>query len=707
MAESTPMTQMNKSKLSETGLTIYLLTVVDSSHDAEVWASTLRNAGYAVRPTHVSNVAALDDALKQENWDLMLCAPQIGNDSAALALEKIVKSGRDLPCIVFGAAPSREQVLNLSRFGAARVISGEETDYLLLVIDREMKALNDRRKYRECRLALGEIEKRNRTLMDSSREPIAYLHEGMHIYANYSYVELFGYSDAEEMESIPIMDLISGEQQQAFKQLLRSLSKGETPEQDFEFDAIRQDGESFKAKMAFSAAAIDGEPCTQIVIRRDMPNEALEKELDQLRKQDLLTGLFNRQHFMDLLNDAVKNAISNDSSSVLFYIEPENFKSIKDALGIEGSDIVLTDIAKLLKDSLPGNVVLARFAGTIFTALFSNTTIDDVSLMADQILDSFAHKDFEVDGKTVTTTCSIGITQISETTSNAKKALANADAASILAKEKQGRHIHIHTVADEMASLEQDRAWADRINLALQQNRFTLHFQPIVSLHAEPGERYEVFVRMLDNEDQLILPNEFMEAAEHAGLSGDLDRWILKNSAKSLLEKRRDGFEIRFFIKLSYDSVIDPGLLPWISKLLKAARLHGSSLVFEVSEHIASNNIKTTKQLISGLKQLNCLFAIDHVGSESENLSYLSNFTVNYLKIDGSIVQSVTRSEAAQESIKNICEMARNREILTIAEHVQDPACLAILWQHGINFIQGYYLQKPEAEMDYDFNSGH
>lgn len=698
------MTQLNKSKLTETGLTIRLMTVVDSSHDAEVWASTLRNAGYAVRPTHFTSIAEIDNALKQDNWDLVLCSPSVSGDSAALALEKIGKSGRDVPCIVFGGKPTRDTVLELSRFGACRVISAEENDYLLLVIEREMNALRERRAYRECRLALSEVEKRNRTLMDSSREPIAYLHEGMHIYSNISYVDLFGYEDPEEMESIPIMDLISSAHQTSFKQLLRSLSKGETPDQDFEFDAMRADGETFKAKMAFSPAAIDGEACTQIVIRQEANSAALEKELDQLRKQDLLTGLFNRQHFMDLLSDSVKKAVSGEATSVLFYIEPENFKQIKDTLGIEGSDIVLTDIAKLLKECLPGNIILARFAGTIFTALFSNTTIDDVSLMADQILDSFANKAFEVDGKSVSTSCSIGITQISETTSDAKKALSNADAASVLAKEKQGRHIHIHTVADELASLEQDRAWAERITLSLQENRFELHFQPIVSLHAEPGERYEVLVRMRGNDNQLIMPNEFMEPAEHAGLIADLDRWILKHSAKALLEKRRDGVEIRFFVKLSYDSVVDPSLLPWVSKLLKAARLHGSSMVFEVSESIACNNIKTTKQLVSGLEQLNCLFAIDHVGSETENLGYLNHFNINYIKIDGSIIQSVTKSEAAQESIKSICDLARSKEILTIAEHVQDPACLAILWQHGVNFIQGHYLQKPEAALDYDFN---
>lgn len=697
---------MQKTRLTvDNGTTIHLLNIVDSSHDAEVWASTLRNAGFAVRATHINNVTELDKKLKEEHWDLVLSAVMIGADSAELVLEGIARAGKDLPCIVYGGAPTAADILRICRSGATHVIAAAEHEYFLLCVERELNNLFERRKHRECRIAFSESEKRNRTLMDSSREPIAYIHEGMHIYANLSYVELFGYTDAEELESIPIMDLISDASQTSFKQLLRSLSKGETPSQDFEFEAIRSNREIFKATMAFSAAAIEGEPCTQIVIRQQSTNAALERELDQLRKQDLLTGLYNRQHFMDVLSAAVAAAAAGDNNSVLFYIEPEEFKTIKDTLGIAGSDIVLTDIANLLKECLPGNVIVARFAGTIFTALFSNTNIDDVLLMAEQILDSFADKLFEVDGKTVTTSCSIGITQISETTDDAKKALSNADAASILAKEKKGRHIHIHTVADEQASVEQDRAWVDRITNCLQENRFILHFQPIVSLHAEPGERYEVLLRMLDNDNRIIMPNEFLEAAEHAKLTMELDRWVLKNAAKALLEKRRGGVEIRFFVKLSYDSVTDPTLLPWISKLLKAARLHGSCFVFEISESVASHNIKTTKQLVSGLAQLNCLFAIDHVGTDSDNLSYLNHFEVNYLKIDGQIVQAITGTEAARQTVKSITEIARSKEILTIAEHVQDPACLAILWQHGVNFIQGYYLQHPEATLNYDFTA--
>jgi len=647
----------------------------------------------------------IDNILKKNSWDLVIANTHISSSPSEKVLEAIERIGKDIACIIYTPSPTNDDVLKFTRLGAKAIIDSEQKELFQLITERELCNLRDRRALRECKIALSENEKRNRTLMDSSKEPISYIHEGMHIYANLSYIELFGYDNAEEMESIPIMDLIDSNHQQDFKKLLRSLSKGHTPDSDFEFDAVTNEDRNFNAKMSFTSAVFDGEECTQIVIRLKESNSELEKELDILRKQDLLTGLFNRQYFMDQLGEAVSRAVADKGNSVLFYIEPENFKTIKDTLGIAGSDIVLADIANLLKESLPGNVFLARFTGTIFTAIFFDTTTDDVILMADQILDAFADKLFEVEGKTVTTTCSIGIAQISETTSDAKKALTNADAASILAKEKKDKHIHIHTVADELAGMEQDKEWANRIKLSLQQDRFLLHYQPIVSLHAEPGERYEVLVRMLDSGGKIIPPNEFLETAEHAHLMAEIDRWVMKNAAKALLEKRKQGMEVRLFIKLSYDSLIDPTLLPWISKLLKAARLHGSCFVFEITESIVSNNIKVVKQFIAGLKQLNCLFNIDHLGSEAENLNYLKHLDTNYLKIDGQFVQKLTSSEESQQYIKDIADMARTRNILTIAEHVEDPACLAILWQHGVNFIQGQYLQHPGKDLDYDFTA--
>jgi diguanylate cyclase (GGDEF)-like protein/PAS domain S-box-containing protein len=682
---------------------------MDSSHDAELLGNSLRNAGYAVRHKHVEAIDAFETALKEQNWDLVITSPKVHDCDASQVIEVVAKAGKDLPVIVYGSRYERPIALGLISAGAVEYVGADEQQYLLLVVDRQMKSLRERRDYRDCRNSLIESEKRNRTLLDSSRDPISYIHEGMHIYSNLSYLEVFGYEDTEEMESIPVMDLIAPEDQKNFKELLRKLSKGETPEQEFEFQALRSNDEQFKAVMQFSPASIEGEQCTQIVIRKQTDDAQLHKELEQLRKQDLLTGLYNRQHFMEELSNAVSWASKGHANSVIFYIEPDQFKHIKDTLGIAGSDMVLTDMANLIRQQLDASddTVIARFAGTVFTIIFKNKNIDEVQPVAEKIRTAFEQHLFEVEGKTVSTTCSIGVGPIIETTMDAKKALSHAEAACATARSGNGNRVHTHTVADEMANLEQEKEWAKRLRVALQKDHFLLHYQPIVSLHAEPGERYEVLLRMQASDGSVIMPNDFMDSAKNADLMLEIDRWVMKNAAKAMLEKRRSGTEIRFFIKLSPESIEDATLLPWISKLLKAARLHGSSLVFEIAEKAALHNLKATKALADGLAQLSCLLAVTQAGNETPPLKYLSHFNVNYIKIDGQHIQNITQSESSQEIVKTIAEITRTKNIQTIAEHVQDPTCLAVLWQHGVNFIQGYYLQEPEEKLDYDFSGEH
>ncbi|MFV2058197.1 MAG: PAS domain-containing protein, partial [Thiohalomonadales bacterium] len=280
---------------------IKLLEIMESSHDAELIASALRNAGYAVRPTHTNKLDDLDEAINKENWDIIIATPTIKSVSSENILEAIRRAGKDIICIIYAETATDEDILKFTRLGAAAIINVAHTELFLLLVAKEIANLQERRSHRECRIALAENEKRNRTLLDSSKEPISYIHEGMHIYANMSYLDVFGYDNADEMESIPIMDLISSDHQQEFKKLLRSLSKGETPKHDFEFEAIKENEEKFNAKMSFLPASFDGENCTQIVIRQKESNAELEKELELLRKQDLLTGLYNRQYFMDQL----------------------------------------------------------------------------------------------------------------------------------------------------------------------------------------------------------------------------------------------------------------------------------------------------------------------------------------------------------------------------------------------------------------------
>lgn len=675
-----------------------------SENDAEALASSLRNAGYAVRHKYIPDDETLREALDAKSWDMLIATTGLEAFSVKQAIDIVKRSGKDIPCIAHGTDRSDDSVVDLMRSGAADFVSDSAPEHLLLVIQREFANLCERREHRICQNLYHESEKRNRVLLDSSRDPIAYVHEGMHIYANQSYQDIFGYDDPEELECVPIMDLIASEQRQDFKEVLRRLNDNEPPEEALEYQAIREDGETFTATMEFCRASIDGEACTQVMIHRKDNNRALEREIQQLRQQDLLTGLFNHQHFMELVQSAVKRAISSERQCTLLYIEPDNFRNIKDTLGITGSDLVLTDIANILKELFPEQAVLARYAGTVFAVLLEEPLNAEAEELAENLRKRIAEKIFDVEGKTATTTCSIGLINISETSTDARKSMTQAETACNLAKDGGGNNVHVFSVEDELASLEADKKIVTLVKLALKNNRFQLLYQPIVSLHAEPGERYEVLIRLLDQNDEVIMPGDFLGPAIHAGLMTDIDRWVIKSAAKAILEKRKLGKELQFFIKISAASLRDPSTLLWISKLLQAARLHGDCLVFEVSEQDALENLKAAKAFSNGISQLNCHLAIDHAGRDSTDLIYLKHLDLSYLKIDGSHIQTAS-DEKSQDAIKQISETGRSHGVLTIAEHVQDPACLAVLWQHGVNFIQGYYLQHPKNNLNYDFSS--
>ena len=689
----------------DNGNVIRPLILEESANEAEALASALRNAGYAVRYKHIEDAEDLQEALEGQSWDLFLSAQQVGDFSATQALSIIKKSGSDIPTIVFGHERTDATTIELMKAGAADFISEAAQEHLLLAIKREIDNLRERREHRRCKGLYNESEKRNRVLLDSSRDPIAYIHEGMHIYANQSYQDIFGYDDIDELGSVPIMDLITPDEQQSFKDVLRSISNDQPPEGTLEYHAVREDGEEFAATMEFSRASIDGEACTQVMIHRKSDNKALEKEIEKLRQQDLLTGLYNNQYFMQQVQEAVDRANKSEEKCALLYIEPDNFKNIKDTLGIAESDLVLSDIAKYIQEIVPEeDARIARYAGTIFAILLTGPLQKMAEEIAEKLRTGLLDKIFEVEEKTVTTTFSIGISTITETTPDAKKAIMQTEAACSVAKEHNGNQIHVFSEEDALASLEADKRIVTLLELALKNNRFQLQYQPIVSLHAEPGERYEVLLRLLDQDNSLIMPSEFLETAEQCGLMPEIDKWVIKNSAKAILDKRKVGKDIQFFIKISGDSLRNPNLLVWVSKLLQAARLHGDCLVFEISEQVALENLKAAKTFSDGLKQLHCNMALDHVGKESDDLTYLKHMQLKYLKIDGSHINNVA-SEESQAVIQKVAEAGRASNILTIAEHVQDPACLAVLWQHGVNFIQGYYLQQPEKSLNYDFSS--
>lgn len=686
--------------------TLALLIIDESSNDAEMITNILRNAGHAVRATRIEDAEDLEEALNEQAWDIILSVDQLTAYNFKEAISLLKQQEKDVPLIVMANNTETTDSAQAMICGARDFVLKNQPEHLQQIVQRELNELKNRRELRNCRKTMRETENRCRSLLDNSRDAITYVHEGMHIYANKVYMETFGYSDQEEIEGMPIMDMVAPEDHEKFKKFLRKFSHHEDQMQgEIEVHGLRVDDSEFKAVMEFTPASIDGESCTQIIIRTQSDQE-LEKKLQALSKKDLLTGLYNRQYFLEMLETSVTKAAADAEHSALLYISLDNFDDIRNTVGIAASDLVLGDYAKHLSELVEEPDIIARFGDRIFSVLLHNRSSNEVMEIAEKLRKSVENCISEASGQSVTATASIGVSLINENSPSSQEILARAEIARNLARDSGGNSCHLHNiVADEKASIEHNEQWREKIKNALAADGFFFVFQPIVSLHGDPTANYEVLLRMHGQEEKEILPAQFLNAAEQSELMPNIDRWVIENTIKVIAAEKQKGNEPNFFIKVSNDTLNDQELLPWLSDQLKTYRVTGSNMVFEINEAGAMLQLTNTKKLISGLKQLHCRVVLEHFGTGLNSMKTLKHLDVDILKIDGSLIQNLSADNENQERVKEITQTAHSMGKLTIAEFVQDANSLAVLWQCGVNYIQGYFLQEPSTSLDYDFSA--
>jgi len=681
-----------------------LLTVFDLSEEAEVLINSLRNAGFIVRDVRVEDDEDMIAALEDNPIDIILCKHTLPIFSAAAAAEIITKTGRDFPLIVITPKYDDDITLECLKFGARDVVSLENTQRLKHVLVRELNDLKERRAHRRCEKMLHETEKRSRSLIDSSRDAIAYVHEGMHIYVNNAYLMMFGYEDIDDVEGMPILDMVSSDDHAQLKEFLRAYSKSQSDSDTLNLHGQHTDGSTFEIMMEFSPASMEGEACTQIIIRDQSDSKELEEKLNVLSKQDLITGLYNKTYLIEQLDKFISAALEGHARGALLYISLDSYEELKESFGIAGLDMLFVDLANTLKPKVEPLGIFARMEGDAFCLLVKDADSTQAEKYADGICTIIKSHLSEINHKTVSTTASVGITLINETISNIHDCINRAEKGASIAQENGGNQHHTYNPSiEDIEEHEKSSHWEKQIKFALKNNQFRLLFQPIVSLHGEPGAHYEIYVRMLDENQQEIHPDEFIAAAEQAELMSFIDRWVIANAFLVLSERIKNKEETRVFIKLSSSTIVDPEFLPWISERLKALRLNADYIVFQVKEETALNYLKATKATFDGLKGLHCRTALDNFGIEENTFQSIKHFDVNYIKVHQELISKLSTNVEMQEKVKAISEEVSKKNIQTIAAFVEDANCLALLWQCSVDFIQGYFLQEPDVVLEYDF----
>jgi diguanylate cyclase (GGDEF)-like protein/PAS domain S-box-containing protein len=675
---------------------IRLIVIEESANEAEVIFRNLRKARYPIRPRYVEDDEDLQQALSdKQEWDLIISVPQVGDFTAAQVCEMVSKSKRDIPVIVL--ADDDKNLFELLNAGATQVVPSDNEACLAIVVGRELKNLAKRRQHQQLEQLYQNIQKQNQMLLDSSRDAIAYVHDGVHIYANPSYLKMFDYDSMDDLEGLPIMDLVSANNQAIFKDFMRQFMTPESSkERQIELYGVKSNGQRFKLKMVLSQAIYDSESSIQVIIH------------DQSWKnRDPSTGLFNSQHFLELLEEALVNVRETQTRSVLFYIALDNFNTIKEQLGVGGGEPVIRNIAKVIK-RISEEGILARFSESVFTLLMADEDgqkYAEAGDIAEKICKAVEESVTELDTQSVVSTCSIGITRVLAAADNPQEVLNEGRIACQNAQEEGGNRFKVYKVV--IPKDEQDISkLAKLIETAIEENRLSLLYQPVVSLHGESKEIFEIFLRMVDSDGETVPSGDLFQAAENANLSAQLDQWVIQEALKVLEAHEKNGRQTHFFIKLSAQAIKDEKILQYIGKQLNATQLPGVNLIFEIRESVAQEQIKLTHNFITQLKKLKCQSALEHFGAGLNFDTMLKHLPVDYIKIDasyskGGLLNNPENQDALQEVVKQAREFGK--QIIAVA--VEDADSLAVLWSSEVNFAQGNYIQEPLSVPEFDFDS--
>lgn len=686
--------------------TLHLLLLTQNQSDAEGLVSLLRNSGRATRAHMVSSLNDFIEQIQDKTWDLVLAEPSAQDIDPKELFKQIKRLDKDLPVIMLAEDVDPMQLEFYLKLGACDLVPEDESNLLSMVIQRELNNLNSRRTLRTTQVKLRDAEKRCQALLESSKDAVTYIHDGMHIYANQAYLELFGYESVDDLEGMPVMDMVVSRDQENLKQSLKSflLAGGNV---DLKYNGVRTDESEFPITMSLSSATYADESCTQIVIRAKSDNSDLEAKLKEISSRDLLTGLHNKPYFMESLESAVDRAVLKGSVGAAMYINIDRFGKVKSQVGINNADAVLCSVADYLKANIQEGDTLARVGEDVFAWIRPNINAEQALAAAEKFRDGIEHLVIDASSQTVTITASIGVSLINDSCSEPSDILQRSHQAADAVRHDEGHEkgngIHLY-VAEEVAPDNSEEGIEKQVIQALKDSSFNLLFQPLINLKGDELEHYETLLRLPQSNGEELSAGEFLNGfAISEDLKRKIDRWVILHSTKLLSEHRQQNLNTRLFVNLSAASLMDDSLTTWIGVALKAANLESDSVIFQFNEEDATKFLTQAQNFTSDLKTKGYACALSRFGCSLKPFQTLKHLTLDYVKVDGSFTHELGQPEAL-ETLKEMLNQLHEQELKTIVPLVESASAVASLWQLGTHFIQGYYVQAPQAGMEYNFS---
>jgi len=672
---------------------ITILVVTRREENAEAINSILRNRGLASHCTQVADLTGIESHLQNEYSVAIVFA-----DENVDVLSELLRSRDnlqpDLPVISCRDAIDSDVLSADVIAGAADLITLDQRQRLFKVMERELERSTIRQTLREALAASDAYQEQLKTFLAGSTDAIIHVQEGIILEFNPAAVEVFGYADDSDLVGTPIMDLFASESQAALKGALVACVQGKWPNESLKSTGLGRKGAKLALELNIELGQFENEPSVRIAISTGSQTDgAMAGELHQAINNDPTTGLYARQFFLDNLMLELARPLKGGMRA-LALLRPDAFGGVVDTVGPLASENILTDMAKLLSDHVHASDIYGRFGGTTFAILLSRGNHRDLRAWGKDLCRHTAEHVFECGSHSISLTCTIGLSVVDGKPDNPEPLIAEAMDACRRGREEGGDRVMLTaTDAATTAMEEVDELWIPRIKQALIDDRFRLAKQPVAGLAGEDPGFADILVRMIDEQGDEVLPGEFLAAAERNKLIKNIDRWVIG----AALSWCSTSDTKKAFVRLSGASVIDETLFDWIVTQSECNGLQADRIVFQVAEKTAAQQLKPVREIADRLRNFGFGFAIEHFGVGPRPMQILSHVPMDFVKIDGSLMQGLARDVHLQATVGDLVTQAKENGIQTIAERVEDANTMATLWQLGIEYIQGYQVQEPEV----------
>ncbi len=427
-----------------------------------------------------------------------------------------------------------------------------------------------------------------------------------------------------------------------------------------------------------------------------------QEAIEHMACHDRLTGLANRFEFEHQLRRALE-ITPHGHCHALLYVDLDQFKIINDTCGHTAGDELLRQVATLLKRPIRSADMLARLGGDEFGALLQDCSFAHAQRIGERMLELIRDFRFTWQGRNFNIGASIGLVMLDRPGQTLADVLRQADMACYAAKDRGRNRIQVYLPDNlELLRLHGEMEWVNRINHALEHDRFEIHHQRMVALNgATPANCCEFLVRMREADNGgLILPGAFIPAAERYGLMPSLDRWVVSHCFAELAASRAAGTALSqgiAFVNLSGATLNDEDFLAFAKESLERNSLPGEGICFEITETAAIANLNNALAFIDGVKTLGCHVALDDFGSGLSSFSYLKALPADFLKIDGAFIRDMLNDPMDTAIVEAINSIGHVAALKTIAEFVETDAIRARLVDIGVDYAQGYGIHRPEA----------